>query len=314
MGDIFTRLRDNPEFMAVHNPAISFSRFIIPLLFAFLILTSLAAGASVGFDQAGITMQPGEVTTVNLILDAAPAGISGFAISIRMEDPSIGEISAVALPEWAELSDIAGVPGPEVMIMAADMQGVVENDAAGILLATLSVKGLSSGTTEVLLEDPIFDDDDGNDLAPALSGLSLTVAAEGSTLPSTTTATPTTTPSSIPATTTTTAPATTGGSVFTGGSGGGMSGGGSSSSSSTIPATALATGTTGNEPPVTITSDQTGMQTLVATVPATSPAALSTTLPKTEPPLTGSQGIPFITVPGILVLIGAMVLLGNKKR
>jgi hypothetical protein len=300
--------------MADHNAVTSFSRFITLLLFSLFVTTGLAAGASVSFNQSPISVIPGAVTTVNLTLDAAPAGLSGFAISIRMEDPTIGEISAVTLPEWADLSDIAGVPGPEVMIMAAAMQGPIENDAAGILLATLSVRGLSSGTTEILLEDPIFDDDDGNELAPALSGLSLTVATEGSTLPSTTTATTTTTTSSIPATTTTTAPATTGGSVLTGGSGGGGSGGGSSSYSSTIPATTPATGTAGSGTTVTTTAEEPGMQTPVMTVPATSPAALSTTLPETAPPAPGSQGIPFITVPGILVLIGAMVLLGHKKR
>jgi hypothetical protein len=300
--------------MAYHSCTTSFSRPITLLLFPLFILTGLAAGASVSFDQPAISVMPGDVTTINLTLDTAPAGISGFAIGISVEDPSIGEITAVMLPGWAELSDIAGVPGPEVMILAADLQGVVEKDASGILLATFSVKGLSSGTTDILLKEPIFDDDDGNDLAPALSGLSFTVATEGSTLPSTTTATTTTTTSSVPATMTTTAPATTAGSVLSGGSGGGGSGGGSSSYSSTIAASTLSTGTASPGTTVTTTTEDPGIRTPEATVAAKAPAALSTTPPETEPLLTGSQGIPLITVPGILVLVGAMILLGHKKR
>ncbi|NYT17218.1 MAG: hypothetical protein GKC06_04320, partial [Methanomicrobiales archaeon] len=107
--------------MANHNPLTSFSRNIGLLIFSLFIVTGLAAGASVGFDQPGITVMPGEVTTVNLTLDAAPDGFSGYRILISVEDPSIGEVSAVTLPGWAGLPEITGVPGPEVGIAAIDL-------------------------------------------------------------------------------------------------------------------------------------------------------------------------------------------------
>ena len=287
--------------MAEYNTAILFPRFIAHRLFSLLVLTGLAAGASVSFDQPGITMMPGEVTMVNLTLDAAPTGLTGYRILISMEDPSIAEVSAVTLPGWAELPEITGVPGPEVSIMAVDLMSKVEKGTSGILLATLSVKGLSPGTTEILLSDPILDDDEDRRIFPALSNISVTVTTDTSALTTTTNTTATTT-------TTITATATTSSSALTAGSGGGGSGGGFSSSAVTpVP------GITGNETNVTITSEQTGIETAEATVSATTPAAPSTTLPESAPPVTDSQGIPFLTVPGILVLIGAMILLGQKK-
>lgn len=287
--------------MAEYNTTFSFPRFIALLLFSLFILTGLATGASVSFNQSPISVMPGGVTTVSLILDTAPDGFSGYRILISMEDPSIAEVSAVTLPGWAELPEITGVPGPEVSITAVDLMSKVEKGASGILLATLSVKGLSPGTTEILLSDPIFDDDEDRRIVPALSGISVTVTTDMSALPTTTNTTAATT-------TTATATATTRSSVSTAGSGGGGSGGGFSSSAVTsVP------GITGNETNVTITSEQTGMETAEATVSATTPSAPSTTLPETAPPVTDSQGIPFLTVPGILVLICAMVLLGRKK-
>jgi uncharacterized membrane protein YgcG len=285
--------------MADHSPALSISHLIALVILSILVLTGQAAGASVSFNQSPISVMPGDATTVNLILDTAPTGISGFAIRISMEDPSIGEITAVTLPGWAELSDIAGVPGPDVRIIAVDLQQVVDKGADGILLATLSVKGLSPGTTEILLMDPVFDDDEDGRIVPALSNTSFTVTTDTSALPPATTATAT---------------ATTSSSVSTAGSGGGGSGGGGSGGGSTSPATTPVPGITGNETNVTITSEQTGIETAEAPLSATTPATASTTLPETAPQVTGSRGIPFLTVPGILVLIGAMVLLGHKKR
>jgi hypothetical protein len=294
--------------MADNNSPTSFSRFITLLVFSLAVMTGLAAGVSVSFDQPSITVMPGEVITVNLTLDAAPAGISGFAIGISVEDPSIGEITKVTLPGWAELSDTAGVPGPDVSIIAVDLQGTVEKDASGILLATVAVKGLSSGTTEILLKEPLFDDDNGNDLVPALSGVSLTVAANGSSPQSTTTVTTNTTTS--PPSTTVTTTATTSSSVVSYGSGSGGSGGGSYSVSA--PAVTTASGTPGPETSPTI--DRTSEQTEGITPAMTSTSVPSIPAGETTPPSPAGQGIPFLSAPGIMVLVCTLVLLGKKLR
>ncbi len=268
-----------------------YSRFVPFLLFSFIFMTGSAAGASVVFDHPVLGTMPGEEITVNLTLDAAPAGISGFAITISVEDPTIGEITGASLPAWAELSDIAGVPGPRISIMAADMQGAVERDSGEVVLATLTIRGLSPGITDILLSEPIFDDDEGNEIDPALSALSLTVSADGSPIPS----------------------ATTSSRILTGGSGGGGSGGGSFSSG-TIPATASAAGTGVAGTTLPATGEPTPLQTAGIPVTTGTPAGLSTTLPETTMAPRDSQGIPFISVPGILVLGGALVLLGRKMR
>ena len=295
--------------MVDNNSPTSFSRFIALLVFSLAVMTGLAAGVSVSFDQPSITVMPGEVTTVNLTLDAAPAGISGFAIGISVEDPSIGEITGVTLPGWADFSDTAGVPGPEVSITAVDLMSQVEKGASEILLATFSVKGLSPGTTEILIVDPVFGNEDGLDFAPVLSNVSLTVTTEVSTIPPMTIpATMTTSP--VPDTTNATTTATTSGSVMSYGSGSGGSGGGSSSVSP--PAVTMASGTPGPETSPTI--DQTTEQTGGITPAMTSTSVPSIPAGETTPPSPAGQGIPFLSAPGIMVLVCTLVLLGKKLR
>lgn len=279
---------------------------LFPLLIVFLsIMTGLVAGAAVGFDQPGVVVMPGEMTSINLTLDSAPGGLSGYRIVIGIVDPSIGEITAVTLPEWAQIPEISGTPGPVVSVTAVDLMSVVERGAGGILLATISVKGLAPGTTGILLSDPVVSDEDGFDIHPALFNASLTVTTEAATPQPTANATATTTTG---ATTNVTAAATTGSSSLTGSSGGGGgSGGGSLTGSSIPPATTMIPGTGGGDtgPAATIVQTETPP-------PGTSPRVPATTLPETAPPGTGTQGIPLITVPGILVLIGALILLGRK--
>ena len=190
------------------------SRFIALILLPLFMLTGAAAGASVGFDQSAVTVMPGETIAVNLTLDNASDGLTGYSILLSMEDPSIGEIAAVTLPGWAGLPEITGVPGPEVGIKTVDLNNEVQKGSARIILATITVKGFSPGTTEISLAEPKFDNDIDTRFTPALSNVSIIVTTEVSTLPSVTNAT-------AAATTTATATATTGGSVVSGGSGGG---------------------------------------------------------------------------------------------
>ncbi len=267
--------------MADHNLIAPISLFMPSILLSIAIVTGPAAGTVVGFDQPGLTLLPGEIATVNLTLDQAPAGTSGYKVTISSEDPQVGEISGVTLPSWAELSAITGAPGPDVRIKAVDLRGVVKGDASNLVLATLSVKGLSIGTTKVVLSDPNFYDRDGNEIATTLSSLSLMVAT-GET--------------SIPAT--------------------------------ILPVTSV----TGNAPPdiyqvpATVTTEATGPGSSGSTVSlpeetATEPSAM-TAIPaisltpalETTKPGSGRQEISFITAPGILLTIGALILLGNKMK
>jgi hypothetical protein len=285
-------------YMADHNPLTSFSWIIALLLFSLFLLNGMAAGASVSFDQPAVCVHPGMETPVNLILDTAPAGISGYSIMISVDNPDIGEISAVKLPEWAEISDITGVPGSDAMILAVDLQGKVEKGATGIVLATISLKGIAPGTTDVILSDPEFDDAaDGNPMTPSIVNATFTVSETCITVPETTT--PVSNITSLTATP-----------IPYGGSGGGGSGSGSSSVSAAAVTTASRTPGPETSPTREQTTDQTGETTPAMTTPSLSSIPAGET---TSPSPTG-QGIPVLSAPGIMVLVGALLLLGRKMR
>jgi hypothetical protein len=287
--------------MADHNLIFPFPLFMSFFLLPVAVLAGPVTGAVVSFDQPELTLMPGEVATVNLILDRVPAGMSGYAATFSVEDPQVGEITEVTLPEWAVLSDIDGVPGPEVSVIAIDLQGDIEGYSEIIVLATLSVKGLAAGTTEVVIDDPLFEDDEGNEIAPILSSLSVTIVTRENLTPPTTlpaismtnTATPGTSVATTTVMTTTTANP---GMVTTVGAGGGSTPYQVSEKPTTV---------------ATVTGSGGAMEQNMTT---TTPVVPITTVPETTKPDGGNQGIPFITVPGILLLFGALILLGIKLR
>jgi hypothetical protein len=255
--------------------------FVPALLAGLLLFSGTAAGVVVGMDPSVIALRPGERALVNLTLDSAPTGLSGYGIGIKVEQPGIAEITAVTFPSWAGLSDSNGIPGTDIQIMAVDLKGEVEKNAERIILATFTLQGRESGTTALLLFAPVFDDDDGNNITPSLTGISVTVS--------------TGTPGS------------------SGGSAGGSGGGGST----TIPGevTSPTVNQSGADTPVQ-TSATVESQTPLTETPGAggTPAVLPATGEQTIAETPAGRGIPFLSLPLILMAMGIMAFMAAKKR
>lgn len=123
-------------------------------LLAVLVLTwfcALVTGAAAVNIVTGSYQIPsvGGSTSVPVVLDAAPSGISGYKITVALGDPSVAEISAVSFPAWATLNSATNLPAGQVTLQAVDLSQQVPVGGTSITLATLTVTARAAGSTTI---------------------------------------------------------------------------------------------------------------------------------------------------------------------
>ena len=57
---------------------------------------------------------------MNITLDDTPNGFSGYTITVTLLEPSVGEITAVAFPGWANRTDNSFLPASSVWMKGCD--------------------------------------------------------------------------------------------------------------------------------------------------------------------------------------------------
>ncbi len=107
-----------------------------------------AANLATGSFQIGSV---GETTSIPIVLDSASGGISGYRITVSLNDPSVATITAVAFPDWAGLKSASALPSGQVVLQAVDLSQQVPVGATSVLLATLTVKGTATGNTGITI-------------------------------------------------------------------------------------------------------------------------------------------------------------------
>ncbi len=113
-----------------------------------------APAVSIAAGSARVASAGGNAT-VPIVLASAPNGISGYNITVALADPSVGEITAVAFPDWAGLKASTAVPAGRIALQAVDMSMQVPVGATNVTLATLTVKGKAAGSTAITIRpDP----------------------------------------------------------------------------------------------------------------------------------------------------------------
>lgn len=109
----------------------------------------------------------GQVVKARVLLSDAKTGIAGYVIIVSVADPVLARITNVTLPDFG-LTAVGELPAGSVEITAADLPGLLEGEIKEARLATLDIELLRKGTTDLLLEIRIMDDDDGNVMIPDL--------------------------------------------------------------------------------------------------------------------------------------------------
>ena len=111
--------------------------------------------------------------------------LSGFLVTVAVEDPAVARIVAVEFPDYSDpitgfqLSVLLGsLPAASVGIAAVDLAGALAGPFVTKVLATISVELLAVGSTQVdVVAPPLVDDDAGQLVAVTLKSGALTVSA-----------------------------------------------------------------------------------------------------------------------------------------
>lgn len=145
----------------------------MPEIFGFFVLLFLAVAVlflnCAGFAWASpslvttpegeISFEAGESCELYLGVDTLPEGLSGYNLTIELNDPEIAEIESVSFPAWVSMNDMSETPASSVWIKAVDLQQTVEAGAENTELANLSLKGLKTGSSEITVRVSRIEDD-----------------------------------------------------------------------------------------------------------------------------------------------------------
>lgn len=121
---------------------------------------------SVYFETLGIALSQNSSRSVNLILDSASNGLSGYNITISLSNASVASFGSIDFPEWAALHSNGYVLSSSVWIKAVDLNHQVDNCSTNVILANVTFQGDNPGYTKVTITIGQMDDDRGTVINP----------------------------------------------------------------------------------------------------------------------------------------------------
>ncbi|AKB30309.1 cell surface protein [Methanosarcina siciliae T4/M] len=130
---------------------------------------SEASGSTVTlyFDPENSSVSENESTEINLVASNFPAGLSGYNLTVALDDPTVAEIVDIEYPSWALITENSSLPATSIYLKAVDGEDAVKEGAAGVVLATLKVSGKESGSANLSIGVDRLDDDSGDTVEPA---------------------------------------------------------------------------------------------------------------------------------------------------
>ena len=117
---------------------------MIALVMVCLSLLICAAAADVISVGNGQVTAIGSSASVNLVYDAAPAGLSGYSCNVNLSDPTVAEITGVSFPAWVTMKENSTFPSGSCYLKAVDLTEQIQDGATSIPLATVTLQGPES--------------------------------------------------------------------------------------------------------------------------------------------------------------------------
>lgn len=277
---------------------------IIILFLALCVIVPYSYAANtLSANPSTVSLNQGSTQTARIIVDELPYGLSGYSIRVSLADPSIGKIVSVHYPQWAVINTTDGLQSASVTMNAVDLTKQIEAGVKSVELGSITISGVSTGSTNILITSLKFDGD-------GEAGVDMGRNTVQTTQPT--------------ATATTTASVTTSStSYISGGSAGGSSSGSSSRGTGSTGPGGLATKTVTSTTTVPSSTAEVSPQATAGTHVQGSAdrgitnAVTPTVVPSTAVPVT-SGGIPgwILTGVGIIAFIAALglIYLTYKKK
>ncbi|AQL42549.1 hypothetical protein BV210_07420 [Halorientalis sp. IM1011] len=152
------------------------SRTPIRTVAAFTLLAGLllvgGAGTATADDGAQLTVtnatvEEDETRTLRLALSRAPAGLSGYEVTLELAEDGVAEVRNASYPDAFRLTTDPSVSGDGQRVTLEAAVTDTPPGATNVTLATVEVAGTGGGTTAVRVTDAQVDADNGSRVAPA---------------------------------------------------------------------------------------------------------------------------------------------------
>ena len=115
----------------------------------------------------------GDIVPMNIVLENVTTGVSGFQLTIQVDNPSVAIIETIVFPSYRDpitgFSFNSAMPPPptaSTTVTAVDLGQAIEPDSPiGYVLFTLQIRLLSAGSTSVTVSSVRkLNDDSGADI------------------------------------------------------------------------------------------------------------------------------------------------------
>jgi len=126
------------------------------------------ATVTMGLDPESDAVPVGSTTTYTIVMNHAPQGIAGYNISLRLDNPAIGEITAYTLPSWAILNITSDTFGDSIWLSGIDLQRQVEAGATNVSFGTVTIRADHAGHTGLSIEYRKINADGGANITPEI--------------------------------------------------------------------------------------------------------------------------------------------------
>ncbi len=137
-------------------------------------VTGAETNGSLVFVPDNTTVPTHAVTQFRLFLDQALLGLSGYNVTVEIENSSLAQVTGVIFPSWASPANTTHLPSGTVAIQAADLGDQIHPGATNVLLATINLTGIDSpgnGSSTVMIAHANRMDTDAGDLETTTDGI-----------------------------------------------------------------------------------------------------------------------------------------------
>lgn len=123
-------------------------------------------------------VKPGEAIDLDLVVVKAPEGVQRFHMRVVLEDPSVAQIQGVrggviSGPFFQVISQTER----SVEFRSVDLEDVINSKTEELVLATVTLMGMTEGATALNVEVELLVSDQGNRLAPSIAPGRLSVVS-----------------------------------------------------------------------------------------------------------------------------------------
>ena len=106
----------------------------------------------------------GSSGTVDIILDQAPSGLAGYQLNISFSKDGVADVQTVSFPAAFSMNSASSLPSSSASIVAVDLLDQIKSGASDVTLATLGIKGISDGASDLKIDVIELTDDSGNSI------------------------------------------------------------------------------------------------------------------------------------------------------